>query len=417
MKMIKMALAFLAMISSLTAAAAADDGSGEIEAITILSLPADSVTIYPDGLATVKRTGEMEVTEGVHSFVIDLPASVRMESVRFSVTNSTVEKVVYDDNLEYTLNVSSTGVQRFDLVYLMPSAGRWAPTYSVHLEEETVVVSAQAVVSSNFGEDLVGVALKLVAGPPQAEPLALLRAAGLADYAVAEAAMEEAAPAAYAPKAAPMPATGELETLYIYELEGRKDLEMNKEVGFPFFEETAPITRSYVWDAYWKNDGPVTEVVKANNTMKDPWPAGSALLYKNGEYVSAVEIPFTPVGTEAEIEVGSSADLKVERKLANYTSTEEIVQVPGADNSTQPVKVTTEAWTYRLSLESNVDRDATVEVSDTKPLKAEMISAEPEPSEMTATGLEWVLEVLPREEVVIEYTYRVVTKEVMAGEK
>jgi hypothetical protein len=34
---------------------------------------------------------------------------------------------------------------------------------------------------------------------------------------------------------------------------------------------------------------------------------------------------------------------------------------------------------------------------------------------MTATGLEWVLEIPPREEVAIEYTYQVVTKEVMAS--
>ncbi|OPY50504.1 MAG: hypothetical protein A4E51_01722 [Methanosaeta sp. PtaU1.Bin055] len=79
------------------------------------------------------------------------------------------------------------------------------------------------------------------------------------------------------------------------------------------------------------------------------------------------------------------------------------------------MKVTTETWTYQLSLKSNVDRTATAEVSDTKPLRAEMISAVPEPKEMTATGLEWVLEIPPREEVTIEYTYRVVTKEVLAS--
>lgn len=173
--------------------------------------------------------------------------------------------------------------------------------------------------------------------------------------------------------------------------------------------------RSYIWDAYYQNEGPVTEVVKANNTMKDPWPAGSALLYKNGEYVSEVEIPFTPTGTEAEIEVGSSADLKVERKLANYTSAEEIVTIPGAGNASSAMKVTTETWTYRLTLKSNIDRNATAEVSDIKPLKAELIAAEPEPVEMTATGLDWKLEILPREEVAIEYTYRVVTREVMAS--
>jgi hypothetical protein len=410
----KKILAFLVLILALDLAGAVDDGSGEIEAITIISLPVDSVTIYPDGLATVKRTGEMDVTEGVHQLVLDLPPSVKIESVRFSVTNATVEKIVYDDNPEYTLNVSSTGLQEFELVYLMPRAGFWMPSYSVHLEEETVLVSAQAVVANNFGEDLEAVRLKLVSGPPQAEPVALYReAAGLADYALAE----EAEPVAYAPKAAPALATGELETLYIYELDGRKDLEMDKEVGFPLFEETAPIMRSYLWDAYYQNEGPVTEVVKANNTMKDPWPAGSALLYKNGEYVSEVEIPYTPTGTEAEINVGSSADLKVERKLANYTPIEEIVAVPGAGNATQAMKVTTETWTYHLTLKSNVDRSATAEVSDTKPLKAEMISAEPELKEMTATGLEWELEVPPREEVAIDYTYRVVTKEVMASVK
>lgn len=404
-------LAFLVLILALSQAAIAEEGPAGVEAITILSLPVDSVTIYPDGLATVRRTGEMEMTEGVHQLVLDLPPSVNMESVRFGVTNATVEKVVYDDDPEYTLNVSSPGLQKFELVYLMPMAGLWAPSYSVHLEEETVLVSAQAVVVNNFGEDLESVRLKLVSGPPQEEPEALYREAAMVDYAVAE----EAALMAYAPKAAPVTATGELETLYIYELSGRKDLEMDKEVGFPLFEETAPIMRSYLWDAYYQNEGPVTEVVKANNTMKDPWPAGSALLYKNGEYVSEVEISYTPTGTEAEIDVGSSADLKVERKLANYTSAEEIVTIPGAGNASSAMKVTTETWTYQLSLKSNVDRNATAEVSDTKPLKAEMISAEPEPSEMTATGLEWVLEIPPREEVAIEYTYRVVTKEVLAS--
>jgi len=158
-------------------------------------------------------------------------------------------------------------------------------------------------------------------------------------------------------------------------------------------------------------------LIKANNTMKDPWPAGQALLYRNDEYVSMVKIPFTPPGTEAEIDLGSSSDLKVERKLANYTTSEEIVIVPGAGNATSPMKVTTETWTYELSIKGNVDRNATAEVYDTKPLRGEMISAEPKPTETTATALKWVLELQPREETKIEYTYRIVTREVVAGGK
>ena len=412
MKKIPAILVLILAIAS-ASASASDGGSGKVEAITIISLPVDSVTIYPDGLATVKRTGEMEMTEGVHQLVVDLPTSVDMDSVRFSVTNASVEKVVRHDNPEYTLNVSSPGAQRFDLFYLMPRAGSWRPSYSVHIEDETVLVSAQAVVTNSFGEDLEAIRLKLVSGPPQAAPMEKFMAAvGYADYALAEEAVTARAPAA-----APAPATGELETLYIYELAGRKDLEMNKEVGFPFFEETAPIMRSYVWNAYINNEGPVTELIKANNTMKDPWPAGQALLYRNDEYVSMVKIPFTPPGTEAEIDLGSSSDLKVERKLANYTTSEEIVIVPGAGNATSPMKVTTETWTYELSIKGNVDRNATAEVYDTKPLRGEMISAEPKPTETTATALKWVLELQPREETKIEYTYRIVTREVVAGGK
>lgn len=408
-------LAILVLISALaySSASASDGGSGKVEAITIISLPVDSVTIYPDGLATVKRTGEMEMTEGVHQLVVDLPTSVDMDSVRFSVTNATVEKIVRHDNPEYTLNVSSPGSQRFDLIYLMPRAGSWRPSYSVHIEDETVLVSAQAVVTNSFGEDLEGIRLKLVSGPPQAAPMEKFMAVvGYADYALAEEALVERAPAA-----APAPATGKLETLYIYELAGRKDLEMDKEVGLPFFEETAPIMRSYVWNAYINNEGPVTELIKANNTMKDPWPGGSALLYRNDEYVSMVKIPFTPTGTEAEINVGSSSDLTVARKLANYTTSEEIVAVPGAGNATSTMKVKTETWTYQLTIESNVDRIASAEVYDTKPLRSEMISAEPMPEETTATALKWVLELPPREETKIEYAYRIVTREVVAGGK
>ena len=415
----KKILAILVLISAfasaLAAASASTGGSGKVEAITIISLPVDSVTIYPDGLATVKRTGEMEMTEGVHQLVVDLPTSVDMDSVRFSATNASVEKVVRRDNPEYTLNVSTPGVQRFDLVYLMPRAGSWRPSYSVHIEDETVLVSALAVVTNRFGEDLEAIRLKLVSGPPQVEAVELFRASrGFADYALEEAVAERAA---FVPKAAPLPATGELEMLYIYELPGRKDLEMDREVGFPFIEETVPILRSYLWNAYINNEGPVTEVIKANNTMKDPWPAGSAHLYRNDEYVSMVEIPFTPTGTEAQINVGSSSDLKVARKLANYTTSEEIVAVPGAGNATSPMKVTTETWTYQLTIKVNVDRNATVEVSDTKPIRGEMVSAEPKPTETTATALKWVLELQPREEMTIEYAYRIVTRELVASSK
>ena len=400
-------LALLLVISSL--AVASEEDSGEIEAITIISLPVDSVTIYPDGLASVKRTGSMEVTEGLHRFVLEIPKSANMESVRFEVSDAVVEKIIYEDNPEYYLNVSSTGMHDFELGYLMPRAGYWAPLYSLYLEEDDITVSAYAIVSNDFGENLEDVRLKLVAGPPQIETVAK-SARGAYDYDYLYEVAEEAPVLALAPVSLPS-ATGELETLYIYELEGRKDLEMDKEVGFPLLEETAPLDRVYTWDAYFDSDGPVMETIKANNTMDDPWPSGKALLYKRGEYVTDLEIPYTPKGTEASIVIGSSADVTVSKERTNYTVKEEMKETPGKGNSTITVLVTTETSTYVLKLKSNLDRNATVEVEDRKPLKAELILANPEPSKTTDTGLEWEVELEPRQEIEIEYVYKIVTME------
>ncbi|MHC1630716.1 MAG: DUF4139 domain-containing protein [Methanotrichaceae archaeon] len=404
----KTILAFLVLLLALSQVVASeDDGPDQIEATTIISLPVDSVTIYPDGLATVKRTGSMEVTEGMHKFVLDLPRSVSRDTIRFAVTNATVEKIIYDDNLEYNLNVSSTGVQDFELSYLMRNAGYWMPSYSLYLDEDSILVSAYAIVENNFDEDLQNVRLKLVAGPPQVKAVIAPRASSY----LAECAEEAPAPK----KIGAGSSTGNLEMLYIYELECRKDLEMDKEVGLPLFEEASPIKRVYTWDAYTRNEGPVMEMVRANNTMKDPWPAGSALLYRNGEYVSRIDVPYTPTGTEASIAVGSSADMTVSKKLANYTIDEDIKEITGAGNTTHMVRVTTETWTYQLSLESNLDKNASLEVTDRKSLKADIVSVDPVPSETTATSLKWELELEPREKTVINYTYKIATTESLDG--
>lgn len=47
--------------------ASASQEASEVEATTAITLPVDSVTIYPDGLMAVKRTGLLDVTEGATS--------------------------------------------------------------------------------------------------------------------------------------------------------------------------------------------------------------------------------------------------------------------------------------------------------------------------------------------------------------
>jgi len=270
-------------------------------------------------------------------------------------------------------------------------------------------VRANAVLRNRGGEDLKNVRLKLVAGLSQGIEPYLAKAAPQINQRYGE-----AASAAEFLDYAAAPATGELETLYIFELDGRKDLVMDKEIGFPLFEEESPLVRIYTWDAYDQLDGPAKEEIRANNTLPSPWPTGRAMLYRNDEYVSTIEMPYTPSGTNASIVVGPSADLKVESNLFNYNKTENI-KVIGSGQVNHTVKETIEAWTYNLKVKSNLDRTATIEVTDSIPQEAVIVSVTPKPAESTATSLKWRLLLSPRQKTAINYTYQIITMESLDG--
>ncbi len=400
--------AVLMLLLCAPALAISDEANG-VEATTAITLPVDSVTIYPDGLMAVKRTGSLDVTDGMHRFVINVPEKADQSSVLLSVSNAIQERVVYDANPVYTLNISAPGSQSFDLSYLMNNAATWKPVYDLHLLNGSVLVRANAVLRNRGGEDLKNVRLKLVAGLSQVNGPYLAKAAPQINQRYAE-----AAPLAEFMDYAAAPATGELETLYIFELDGRKDLVMDKEIGFPLFEEESPLVRIYTWDAYDQADGPAKEEIRANNTLTSPWPTGKAMLYRNDEYVSTIEMPYTPAGTNASIVVGPSADLKVERKLFNYNKTENI-KVIGSGQGNHTVKETIEAWTYNLKVKSNLDRTATIEVTDSIPQEAVIVSVTPKPAESTATSLKWKLQLSPRQKTAINYTYQIITMESLDG--
>lgn len=408
----KLFIALLVLSLCLPAALASGNSSQSVEASTSISLPVDSVTIYPDGLMSVKRVGSLDVTEGQHKFVLDVSDAADKDTVLLSVTNATVDRIVYEGKPVYTLNVSRTGMQNFEESYLMYGAGSWEPRYDLQLSNDSLKIGAIAVVQNNGGQDLLNIKLKLVAGLPSlvqpylAKGLAMDRSLA----AVSEAAAPAAAPSPYISSAG---STGQLETLYIFELEGRKDLEMGKKIGLPLFEKDVSIVRTYTWDAYSDMNGPAVEEIRANNTMKLPWPAGSALLYRNGEFVSSISMPYTANGTNASIVVGSAPGLKVSKSLKNYTISEKIRAVKAVDNQNHTVKETTENWTYQLKIDSSLDMKANLEVSDSRPKEARILAISPKPFEVTATGLKWKLLVNPSQKIAINYTYQVVNTERM----
>lgn len=411
----KIIMILLLLLSCLPAAMAVVDDSQSIEATTALTLPVDSVTIYPGGLMAVKREGSLDVTEGLHKFVINLPAKADKSSALLSVSNATQERVVYEASPVYTLNITSAGAQSFFFTYLMPEAASWQPRYDLHLKDDEVLVRASAVVRNLGGEELKDVRLKLVSGLPasltypqaKAMPMAASR-----EYALAAEAPAPAEEADYGPS--PSSATGELETLYIFELDERKDLVMDKEIGFPLFEMAAPIDRVYTWDAYEDASGPVREEIRANNSLKNPWPAGEALLYKEGDYVSSIVMPYTPARTNATLDLGPSADIKVESKLADYNLSENIKAI-GSKDGNHTIKETIETWTYNLSITSNLDRPASLEVTDTLPAEAKIISVSPKPSEITATSIKWEMQLKERQKTAINYSYEVTRTDSLDG--
>ena len=96
----KFLIAHLMLSFCLLAGLASSISSESIEATTAITLPVDSVTIYPDGLMAVKRMGSLDLTEGTHKFVVNVPKKV---------SNATMERVVYDGNPVYTLNLAAGG--------------------------------------------------------------------------------------------------------------------------------------------------------------------------------------------------------------------------------------------------------------------------------------------------------------------
>ncbi len=124
-----------------------------VEATTAITLPVDTVTIYPDGLMAAKLVGPLEVTIGQHKFVMNVPDSVDKSSILLNVSNATIEGLVYDGNPIYTLDVSNAGSQKFILSYLMPNSASWEPRYDLHISNDTALIKSNAAIKNFGGED------------------------------------------------------------------------------------------------------------------------------------------------------------------------------------------------------------------------------------------------------------------------
>ncbi|HNQ55382.1 MAG TPA: hypothetical protein PKG66_08205, partial [Methanothrix sp.] len=70
---------------------------------------------------------------------------------------------------------------------------------------------------------------------------------------------------------------------------------------------------------------------------------------------------------------------------------------------------------YNLSITSNLDRNASLEVTDSKPAEARILEISPDPKEITATSLKWDLPLSSRQKMAVIYSYAVTRTESLGG--
>ena len=139
------------------------------------------------------------------------------------------------------------------------------------------------------------------------------------------------------------------------------------------------------------------------------------MLYRDDEYVSTIEMPYTSAGTNASIVVGPSADLKVESKLTDYNITEKIKEI-NSDGRKSHRKRDHRGLDLHLKIESNLDRSAALEVTDTIPQEAVDNLCLARTFRDHGHQLEVETATLtPRQKTAINYSYQVKTTESLDG--
>lgn len=308
----------------------------------------------------------------------------------------TYTRVVKDTTMVPALRVKATPGAKVNLMGLQAGM-TWVPAYQVDISDKTKLkMVSKATVVNDLG-DLDGVTARLVTGFPnlttmgQWDPLtyvgSIMRGGGNGGMAPGAAMTQNAAPmrresASDSSFGSFEPNVGEGfsgEDLFFTPL---KDLLLKQgERGYyVLFQTESPYSHLYTLGLppsmaeggdrdYSSEELPVWHEIEFDNTMKQPWTTGTALVMQNGEMLGTDELKYTTPGTKAYLKISKALD------VAADVREEEVSRERGAikdrfNNATHDlvtVKGTMELINYK-GLE--------IQMKISKQIEGEVVSAE-----------------------------------------
>jgi len=157
---------------------------------------------------------------------------------------------------------------------------------------------------------------------------------GRAAYAQTGATSESSLKSVLARDLAPQASTERLESLYSYPV-GKVSLNPGDRLSRLLFSQSSTYQSIFRWQTEVGNDnGVVKSLLRLHNTGTVPWTGGEVFITKEDTPLAQVDMPFTPAGKFADLEMANALDIltkKEEQEVAR-----EMIPMPGKPKAMIP---------------------------------------------------------------------------------
>ncbi|HTQ09982.1 MAG TPA: hypothetical protein VMI31_07935 [Fimbriimonadaceae bacterium] len=194
------------------------------------------------------------------------------------------------------------------------------------------------------------------------------------------------------------------ESLYAYPI-GPTTLEPGDRLTKLLFAQPSHYKTVYRWDAADANT-PVQEFLRVHNDAKNPWTGGVATVTKEGIPLAQTDMPFTAVGHDADLGLGTAPDILTDKGVEE-TKAEEIPNPNRKQGENLKVRLTE---LTRMSATNTKDEPVTLEIVLTLPgeVTAEGAKMEKLPRRFgdlnAQVRITWTLQLAPGEQKKISVT-------------
>jgi len=128
--------------------------------------------------------------------------------------------------------------------------------------------------------------------------------------------------------------TDRLESLYSYSL-GKVSLKPGDRLSRILFSQASAYESIFRWEAEVGTDNSVVKsLLRIHNTGTSPWTGGQVFITKEETPLAQVEMPFTPAGKFADLEMANTQDILTKKEETEVSR--EIVPMPGRPKASIP---------------------------------------------------------------------------------